>query len=91
VCLDTACFDIGQHNSNGVCLTDAELATSPLHCGACDNACASNEVCVQGNCERYFPSPACTTCPCAACGAGTSCCTYPGESFAVCVNGNTCP
>jgi len=31
------------------------LSSSPDHCGACDNACASNELCVSGSCELDCP------------------------------------
>ena len=85
------CAGIGQTNCNGACMTDAELAKSPIHCGACGKVCQSNEVCAQGVCLPYFTSPACDACPCAACLAGTSCCSYPGDTFPICVQGDVCP
>jgi hypothetical protein len=96
-CVQGACQNIGTCGSinqtfcNGACLTAAELASSPLNCGQCGNQCATDEVCAQGQCRPFFVSQACTTCPCPACGSGTTCCTYPGTTEAICVDGTTCP
>jgi hypothetical protein len=60
----------------------------------CNGACLTPayQVCVAGACTAFFTSQACTTCPCPACGTGTTCCTYPGTmTDVVCVTGNTCP
>jgi hypothetical protein len=46
---------------------------------------------VSGACTNYFTSPSCTTCPCAACGSGATCCAYPGPNSTACVSGTTCP
>jgi Cys-rich repeat protein len=72
--------------------------TDPLHCGGCLNsACAGNEVCVAGNCQRYRAATGCNTCPCDATCAATvpqgtdvTCCAGPTASKApVCVAGVT--
>lgn len=68
-----------------------DLSRDPLHCGGCGNVCATDEVCVGGACTQFFATPSCNTCPCTACGAGNSCCSYPGTTQAVCVSGATCP
>jgi hypothetical protein len=89
-CQMTTCGALGRTNCNGGCLTMAQLGSSPLHCGACFNACAVDEVCVQGACTAYF-APTCNACPCPACGASTTCCSYPGTTVPICVTGGTCP
>jgi hypothetical protein len=91
VCQDTTCQAIGRVSCQGTCLSQAQLASDPRNCGQCGNICANNEVCAAGTCQNYFTSPACNACPCAACGAGTTCCTFPGGNFPMCVAGNTCP
>jgi hypothetical protein len=48
-------------------------------------------VCAQGTCSAFFASESCTTCPCAACGTGTTCCDYPGTTEPICVTGTVCP
>jgi hypothetical protein len=71
--------------------------TSPLDCGACDNRCARDEVCVQGECRAFQPAVTCATCPCTAVcsavfGGGSTCCTgvnsNPGPT---CVDTGNCP
>jgi hypothetical protein len=42
-------------------------------------------------CQPYFPSPYCTTCPCAACGSTTKCCQTGTAGAVVCVAGGVCP
>jgi hypothetical protein len=92
VCMDTLCTGLNppRTNCNNACLTDSELQRDPLNCGACGNACQTNEVCAAGQCQPYFPSPSCNACPCAACGATDRCCPYPGGPV-ICVAGNSCP
>jgi hypothetical protein len=91
----TRCGQNFLMNNAGGCFTQQELASSPLFCsnfpGVCGQPCATNQVCAQGVCTDFFASASCTTCPCAACGTGTSCCQYPGTTEAICVQGNTCP
>ncbi len=65
--------------------------TDPLHCGGCFDVCDVDEVCVNGDCRGFDVLPACTTCPCGACG-GDECCTYPGDaSVVICVDAGSCP
>jgi hypothetical protein len=102
-CIDGVCQSSGvggacpanRTNCGGGCYTPQQLAASPLHCsnqpGVCGTACATNQVCAQGTCVDFFTSTACTTCPCPACGTGTTCCRYPGTTESVCVAGSTCP
>jgi hypothetical protein len=92
-CVDTTCGALGltfcgAGFTGGTCLDAMDLATNPLHCGACNNTCNSDEVCIDGDCTDFFTSP---TPGCAACGAGTTCCTYPGDTYTICVDGPTCP
>jgi hypothetical protein len=79
----------------GGCYTAQQLASNPLHCsavpGSCGVACAADQVCAAGNCADFFTSSACTTCPCPACGTGTTCCQYPGTTEPICVTGTVCP
>jgi hypothetical protein len=95
-CVMGVCRDIplggcpmGTTGCNGTtCLTNADFLIDPLNCGGCNNACAVGEVCAAGRCQASFQSPSCTSCPCAACGTGTTCCTYASETL--CVAGNSC-
>jgi hypothetical protein len=65
--------------------------TDPLNCGGCGTVCDVDEVCVEGGCEGFDVIPACTTCPCDACG-GDECCEYPGDaSLVICVDAGACP
>jgi hypothetical protein len=57
----------------------------------CGVACAVDHVCAQGTCQTFFTSPSCNSSPCAACGTGTTACTYPGTSETICVAGSVCP
>jgi hypothetical protein len=91
VCVDSTCQALGMTTCQGACLSDAQLGSDPRNCGQCGNTCAANEVCSSGNCQAYFTAPGCNACPCAACGAGTTCCSFPGGNFPVCVQGNACP
>jgi hypothetical protein len=94
-CQQSFCGQLGRTNCGGGCFTLQQLAKSPLHCsnqpGNCGATCAENEVCAEGTCAAFFTSTACTTCPCPACGSGTTCCTYPGTTEAICVQGDVCP
>ncbi len=71
----------------------------PMHCGGCgmDKRCTSDEVCVDGGCEKYVVGVGCTTCPCAACTTllmGSRCCPAPPGSAAgrvFCVDAADCP
>jgi hypothetical protein len=63
----------------------------PLHCGQdCQNLrpCATDELCIDGQCQRYEVPIACNACPC-ACG-GNMCCSYPGATNPICVDAR-CP
>ena len=78
-------------NCNGACV---DQDWDPLHCGGCNNACASDEVCVQGNCRPWRVGVGCNTCPCniSCVGDFDQCCLYPGvPSLVACVDANTCP
>ena len=88
-----SCNSIGQHDCGGACLTDADLEMDPLNCGGCNNRCQANQVCVAGACTGFVTTPGCNTCPCGACGANSTCCSYPGANpaFPICVAGNSCP
>ena len=79
---DTDCAS-GQACVNGECVAAPECTAN--------TDCAPGQVCAAGACVDFFVSPACTTCPCGACGSGTTCCSYPGTTEAVCVTGTTCP
>jgi hypothetical protein len=85
----------GTVGGNGSCYTLTERGSDPLHCtaivGTCGTACATDQVCALGTCTGFFTSAACTACPCAACGVGTTCCDYPGSSEPICVEGSSCP
>jgi len=89
-CINNFCNNIGLIVCNDGCYTQAQLNSDPLNCGTCGNACDVSEVCVAGICQTYFPTPSCTTCPCASCDASTICCTV-GTNFVICLAGNTCP
>ncbi len=70
----------------------ADLDTSPRNCGFCGSVCHTQETCVQGDCEFWFPGIGCAACPCEACPAGFECCRYPGDDdFVICVEGDSCP
>jgi hypothetical protein len=75
----------------GACLTFTQLRSDPLNCGRCGNACAADQVCANGACVAYAPPPGCTTCPCAGCASGTTCCMITGLGFPACVEGRACP
>jgi hypothetical protein len=82
----TACPQ-GSQQCGNVC---ANTQTDPLHCGDCQTACRSNEVCAAGNCRRYGPATGCTSCPCTTCtGDQAQCCTYGANT--ICVEGGHCP
>jgi hypothetical protein len=68
-----------------------DTGSDPQHCGDCFVACSGSEVCAEGTCQSYFAAPTCDACPCPQCGVGTTCCTYPGGGFPVCVQGSVCP
>ena len=61
--------------------------SDPRHCGGCNRACASDEVCVRGNCREYVPAD-CDRCPCPACDEDACC---PVGSGAICVDDDMCP
>jgi hypothetical protein len=62
---------------------------NPVHCGSCDDVCLVDEVCTTlGTCVKYFASPSCTACPCAACDGAHTCCPMGGEIL--CVAGSVC-
>lgn len=64
----------------------ANLQVDPKNCGACDNECASGQLCVMGQCEGFLYAAACWEC-----GNGNAfpqCCTSGGQT--ICVTGD-CP
>lgn len=65
---------------------DADLATSPLHCGACGRACASGEVCTAGRC--VVATPVCP--PVCATSADCAACSRPGDPGAYCCMSSVC-
>jgi hypothetical protein len=81
----------GTKDCNGSCVPQQQFQNDPLNCGQCNQQCDVNQVCASGSCRTYFAPPGCNACPCAQCGAGTSCCSQPGGSYPICVNGNHCP
>jgi hypothetical protein len=94
-----------QDPTPDACLANNRVAcvnedSDPQHCGNCFTACATNEVCIAGNCRRYVPATGCNACPCATeCVAGpglggqVACCSNPSASTQpICVAGTTaCP
>ncbi|HMY21148.1 MAG TPA: hypothetical protein PKA58_32720, partial [Polyangium sp.] len=72
-------------------LSNQDRQNDPLNCGQCGQRCQRDQVCSNGQCRTYSAPPGCDACPCAQCGVGTTCCTYPGSNFPVCVSGNVCP
>ena len=62
-----------------------------VNCGACGTSCDTGTICTAGACHDYFPAVGCTTCPCATCPSGYTCCSSPaGVSGLYCVAGSTC-
>ncbi len=52
-CLMGDCADgFGDCNGDPEDGCERELASDDAHCGACDNACASDEVCIDGRCDH---------------------------------------
>jgi hypothetical protein len=91
-CPNDTC-DLG--NGQQACV---DFQTDPLNCGGCgtnnaDNRCASNEVCVDGNCQWFVPASGCTACPCDVCNGdnldGAACCDNGGSP--ICVRDGVCP
>lgn len=89
-CQVVTCDNVSASNCSGGCYTNADFGGDPLNCGGCGNRCDTDELCVAGACQGYFPSPSCTTCPCAACGSGNTCCPM-GAAAVICVAGSACP
>ena len=46
----TQCSETNDKD-NIVCIKNEDMQTSPSHCGKCNNACKTNETCVDGTCE----------------------------------------
>jgi hypothetical protein len=77
------CVD-GLMRCGGLCLNVAE---NEEHCGACDNVCAGDEICVEGHCHHdptsgqsgnHLPDGACNPmAPAALCGAQSHCLPQP--------------
>lgn len=95
-CIPDACQVPGRVDCTGVGFVEdgtcVDRQTDNRHCGACDNPCAEDEVCVEGNCEAYQPTGDCTACPCSRCDeafGGSACCDYAGAP--VCVDADACP
>jgi hypothetical protein len=69
-----------------------DLQVDESNCGSCGDACGGDELCVAGECRHTQTPSGCSTCPCAACSAGTMCCDTVGASGApLCVEGDRCP
>jgi hypothetical protein len=97
-CIATTCGALNQNfctdanSGNAYCLTNADTVSDPANCGGCGIQCQPGEVCAQGTCSAFVVSPACNTCPCTDCdNQGLTCCTYPGDKFAICVFAAACP
>jgi hypothetical protein len=70
-----------------------DFETSEGNCGECFNSCFPSDMCVDGDCTRWWAATGCDSCgaECAAC-AGEACCTWPGDpSYPICVMGDVCP
>jgi hypothetical protein len=65
---------------------DADLAASPLHCGACGRACASGDTCSAGRCVA--PMAMCP--PVCAASADCAVCSRAGESGTYCCMSSVC-
>ncbi len=71
--------------------------TDPLNCGDCQQRCARDQVCVNGNCRVYEIATPCNTCPCnAVCddklGDPFACCEGGATwTSPICVEGDACP
>ena len=61
-----------------------------LNCGVCGTPCAPDQVCTGGACHKYFPGLGCTSCPCAWCPSGYTCCPGLYGVPAMCVAGISC-
>jgi hypothetical protein len=73
------------------------MKTDPLNCGSCGTKCAVNQLCVEGVCRPYAPSP-CATCGPECCtgvvaSASATCCPGVGSRALrpVCIGGDACP
>lgn len=87
-CQDGVCVGSctgGTQNCGGACV---DTETHPVFCGACDNPCDADEVCVQGECRNYDIA---LGGDCATCGGGELCCTYPETTTQICVDAPACP
>ena len=96
LCINGACVPanncpMGMVECDGGCVPQDAFQSDPLNCGQCGDNCGANQVCASGDCRGYFAPPGCNACPCAQCGVGSTCCTYPGADFPICVFGDTCP
>jgi len=81
-----ACDPNGQS-----CVTRQSFSNDPLNCGQCDRRCDRDQVCTAGRCRNFTIGRECTSCPCVDCSTDR-CCTYPGSTSVICVNGaTTCP
>lgn len=97
MCGTGAACGAGQSCCDGACRT---LATDPMNCGTCGNACPSGNVCIGGSCTADVPcDPPCAAgescvsgaCRCGAggpCAGGTRCCT--GECVDIQTNVGHC-
>ncbi len=80
----------GQVQCGGYC---ARLATDPLHCGQCDNHCASNQTCVAGRCTTSAAADGTpsTGCPAPRTQCGNYCTNLTGDPLHCGRCGNRCP
>lgn len=105
-CVDGKCADSGCPKSRpDECPSSDDRKScfdtkkDPMHCGGCgtDKRCTSDQVCVDGSCEKYVVGVGCNKCPCAACTTllmGSICCPAPPGSASgrvFCVDASQCP
>jgi len=69
-----------------------DLQQSPIHCGDCDQPCATGQVCLDGECFDYTVSGA-ASCDEFPCPTDQRCCRYPADGPAVCLESDAphCP
>lgn len=78
----------GTTSCSGACV---DLRRDPGNCGDCGRTCSGTQICA-GDCRDVTVPADCTRCPCDACGGGARCCSYPGLSTPVCIDGvDFCP
>lgn len=87
VCISGTC-PRPSTSCDGACV---DTRRDPGNCGGCGNVCDGTQICA-GQCRDVIVPTGCTSCPCDACNGGSQCCTYPGLSTPVCIDGvDFCP